>query len=480
MTQSDLLTLLPPIVLVSWTILLLLVDLWIPANRKGLTALLAALGITLTLGLNISHFGRSMTAFNGMAVVDGFTVFINSIFLLSGLAAVGLAFDYLKRRKIERGEYYPLLMFSISGMMLMAYANDLIVVFLSLELLSIPLYVLAGFAHPHLDSEESSLKYFLLGTFAAAFVLYGTALVYGASGHTDLTGIVMSITSNSILSLPLLLVGAGLLLVGFAFKTAVVPFHGWAPDVYQGAPTPVTGFMAIGAKAAGVAALLRIFMVALPELAADLTPAVWVLAALTMLVGNIGALGQKNIKRLLGYSSIANGGYLMMAFVTYGNADLAGDTVSSMLFYLLAYALSSLAAWAVIISLEQNEGKGLEVEDYAGLGKSHPMLALVMLVAMLSFSGVPLTMGFWGKFYLFRTVVQAGFTGLAVLGILTSVVSVFYYLRVVVMMFMKPGKPEVSRNVWLDTVAVVSAAAVLLLSFFPNSLFDLAVQALLR
>ena len=177
---------------------------------------------------------------------------------------------------------------------------------------------------------------------------------------------------------------------------AVAPFHGWAPDVYQGAPTPVTSFMAIGAKAAGVAALLRIFMVALPDLAADLTPVIWVLAALTMLVGNFGAIGQKNIKRLLGYSSIANGGYLMMAFVTYGNADLAGDTVSSMLFYLLAYALSSFAAWAVIISLEQNEGQGLEIEDYAGLGKSHPLYAVVMLIAMLSFSGVPLTMGFLG------------------------------------------------------------------------------------
>ena len=265
MTQSDLLTLLPPVVLASWTIILLLIDLWIPKQRKGITAFLAAVGVMLTLGLNITQYGRSMSAFNGMAVLDGFTAFLNTLFLLSGLAGIGLAYDYLKRQNIERGEYYALLLFSVSGMMLMAYANDLIVVFLALELLSIPLYVLAGFAHPRHDSEESALKYFLLGTFAAAFVLYGTALIYASTGHTSLQGIMLAVSSKSLLNGTLFLVGSGLLLVGFAFKTAVVPFHSWAPDVYQGAPTPVTGFMAVGAKAAGVAALLRIFLVAFPR-----------------------------------------------------------------------------------------------------------------------------------------------------------------------------------------------------------------------
>ncbi len=255
MTLTDVTTLLPLAFLLVWAVLLLMADLWIPSDKKGWTAALAAVGMLVSLVITVVQSGNNQTAFNGMAVVDGFARFLDVLFLTSGIVAVGLAYNYLKRMDLEKGEYYILLLFSISGMMLMTYANDLIIVFLSLELLSIPLYVLTGFAQKWIESEEASLKYFLLGTFGAAFVLFGIALIFGGTGHTDLPGILVS-TKTGVFHF-IYLVGSAFLLVGFAFKIAVVPFHQWAPDVYQGAPTPVTGFMAIGAKAAGIAALLR-------------------------------------------------------------------------------------------------------------------------------------------------------------------------------------------------------------------------------
>lgn len=477
MTLTDVITLLPLYFLLTWAVLLLMADLWIPSDKKGLTASLAALGLLISLVITVVQSGNNQTAFNDMAVVDGFARFLDVLFLTSGIAAVGLAYSYLKRMELEKGEYYILLMFSISGMMLMTYANDLIIVFLALELLSIPLYVLAGFAQKRIESEEASLKYFLLGTFAAAFVLYGTAMIFGGTGHTDLPGI-LAATKTGVFHF-IYLVGSAFLLVGFAFKIAIVPFHQWAPDVYQGAPTPVTGFMSIGAKAAGIAALLRVFFTAFQGVSDTMVPVLWVLAALTMVVGNVTALAQSNIKRLLGYSSIAHGGYLMMAFVSYGQQGTQSQAVSSMLFYLAAYALTSFAAWAVVIAREQSEGRGLELADFAGMGKKHPWLAVAMMIAMFSFTGVPLTLGFWGKFYLFRTAVQGGYEVLALIGLLSSVVSAYYYLKIVVLMYMQPGEPEVIKDRWLTIIAIVSAACVLLLSFAPQSLINWVSNALL-
>ncbi|MEM5775503.1 MAG: proton-conducting transporter membrane subunit, partial [Anaerolineaceae bacterium] len=248
MTNNDLMTLLPLVVVISSAVVLLLADLWIPAKQKGITAFLAALALAAALGLNLPRLTWDVEAFGGMVAVDGFSVFLSSLFLLCGLLGMGLAYDYLKRMGIERGEFYPLLMLSVSGMMLMAHANDLIIIFLALETLSIPLYILAGFAIPRVESEESSLKYFILGTFAAAFVLYGVALIFGASGSTNLQAVLAAADAGQLVNPTLFVIGGGMLLVGFAFKMAVVPFHGWAPDVYQGAPTPVTGFMSLGAK----------------------------------------------------------------------------------------------------------------------------------------------------------------------------------------------------------------------------------------
>jgi NADH-quinone oxidoreductase subunit N len=479
MTLDDLYTILPLIILATWALVLLMVDLWIPSNRKGITATLAAAGLVVVLGFVLGRGPSSESAFNNMVTVDGFAVFLDVVFLVSGLAGIALAYDYLKRLGIERGEYYSLLLFTISGMMLMTYASDLIIVFLALEFLSLPLYILAGFARLRQESEEAALKYFLLGAFSSAIVLYGISLIFAASATTNLYSIVTAIQSGEI-NQTLFLVGAVMLLVGFSFKSAIVPFHMWVPDVYQGAPSSVSGFMTVGAKAAGFAAMLRVFVIALPALAADLTPILWALAALTMVVGNVVAIAQRNIKRLLAFASIAQSGYLLMAFVPYGVGTVISDSIAAMLFYLVAYSLTTLGAWAVIIALEKVEDKGLLLEDYAGLGRKHTGLALAMTVFMLSFTGVPLTLGFWGKFYLFSTAVEGGFLGLALIGLLTSVISAFYYVRVVVVMFMQPGEPLPRRDPWLNLTAGVSAIAIVALSLVPGPLFSLAAKAVIR
>jgi len=478
MNLDNLIAILPLAALIFWAVLVLLVDLWIPKGRKSITAILTTGGLALSLGLTLAQNGRTTMAFGGMVVVDGFAVFLNVIFLASGLAAVALAYDYLKRMDLERGEYYALLLFSISGMMLMAYASDLIIVFLALELLSIPLYVLAGFARPRTDSEESSLKYFLLGAFASGFVLYGVAMIFGATARTDLAGIVAAMNSGT--GNPLLfIIGAVLLLVGFGFKVAAVPFHMWTPDVYQGAPTPVTGFMSVAVKAAGFTALLRVFTTIFRgDIYADLWPILWGMAALTMIAGNVLAISQKNIKRLLAYSSIAHAGYLLMAFVPYGTQYL-GDAIASTLFYLIGYGLTSFGAWAVVIAMEKAEARGLDIEDYAGLGRRYPWLGLSMIVFMLSFTGIPLTLGFWGKFYLFRTAVEGGYLSLALVGLLTSIVSAYYYLRVLVVMYMKTGEPVAKGGTWINILAVVAAAAVVLLALIPGPILELVSKALM-
>jgi NADH-quinone oxidoreductase subunit N len=259
-----------------------------------------------------------------------------------------------------------------------------------------------------------------------------------------------------------------------------VPFHMWTPDVYQGAPTAVTAFMAAGAKAAGFAALVRIFVTAFPGLSVNLTPVLWALSAATMIAGNLIAIPQTNIKRMLGYSSIAQAGYVLMGFVPYGNPDVVKNSISAALFFLLSYTITSFGAWAVVIALEKKEGKGLEISDYAGLGRKYPALAAAMTVFMLSLTGVPPTLGFVAKFYLFSAVIAGGFTGLALIGVLTTLVSAYYYLRVVVTMYMREGQPETVRETWLNLTWGVTAVLTILLALAPQALFNWASQAVLR
>ena len=478
MTQVDFYVLLPLIILVVWACVLLLADLFIPKKRKWLTALLAAFGLALTLGFTLSQLGRENTGFNDMVVLDGFSIFVNALLLLTGLLGVALAYGYVKRMGIERGEYYTLMLFSISGMMLMAQAADLITFFLALELLSLPLYVLSAFARPKAESEESGLKYFLLGAFSSGFVLYGIALVYGATGSTALSGIVAAASAGN--PSLLLTIGAALILVGLGFKVAAVPFHMWTPDVYQGAPTAVTAFMAAGAKIAGFAALLRVFSTAFPSISTDLAPVIWAISALTMIVGNLIAIAQTDIKRMLAYSSIAHAGYILMAFVPYGNPDVAPVSIAAGLFYLVAYAVTNFGTWGVVIALEQKEGKGLAISDYAGLGKKYPALAAAMTIFMLSLIGFPPTLGLVGKFYLFRAVLSGGYVGLAIIGVLTSLISAYYYLRVVVTMYMQEGEPETEREFWLGLTTAGTALVTVIVSLMPQGLFAWASQAVLK
>jgi len=478
MTQLDFSTILPYTILTAWACVLLLVDLFIPKDRKGITALLAALGLAITLGFTLAQIGTERVGFNNMVVLDGFSTFVNALLLVSGLLGVALAYGYVKRVGIERGEYYTLLLFSVTGMMLMAQATDLIMVFLALELLSIPLYVLAAFAHPKLESEEAGMKYFLLGAFSTGFVVYGIALIFGATGSTSLAAIVASASAGT--SGLLLTIGAALLLIGFGFKVAAVPFHMWTPDVYQGAPTSVTAFMSSGAKIAGFAALLRVFATAFPSIATDMTDILWVLSALTMVVGNVIAISQTDIKRMLAYSSIAHAGYILMAFVPYGNPDVRNVSVAAGLFYLVSYAVTNFGAWAVVISLETKAGKGLTLDDYSGLAKKHPALAAAMTVFILSLIGFPPTLGMVGKFYLFRAVLAGGFTGLAIIGVVTSLISAFYYLRVVVNMYMREGDPATERETWLDLSTGATALLTIALSLVPGFLFAWASEAVLK
>lgn len=478
LTLDDYSTLLPVILLTGWACVLLFIDLFIPKDRKGLTALLAALGLALALGFTIAGIGSENSGFHGMVVQDGFSTFANVLLLISGLFGVALAHGYIKRMGLERGEYYTLLLFSVTGMMLMAQASDLIIVFMALELLSIPLYVLAAFARPNLGSQEAGMKYFLLGAFATGFVVYGTALIFGATGSTSF-GAIVTAASGGAPSM-LLTIGAALLLIGFAFKVAAVPFHMWTPDVYQGAPSAVTAFMSSGAKIAGFVALFRVFVTAFPSLSADMTGVFWAMSALTMIVGNVVAISQTNIKRLLAYSSIAHAGYILMAFVPYGNARVLADSVAAGMFYLVAYAFTNFGAWAVVIAVEKAEGKGLEISDYAGLARKYPGLAAAMAVFMFSFIGFPPTLGMVGKFYLFRAAIEGGYSGLALVGVLTSLVSAFYYLRVVVNMYMREGEVTAESEPWLVLTTALTALATVALSLVPQWLFFLASTAVFR
>lgn len=480
MTQTDFSTILPVTFLTAWASLLLLIELYLPRERKDWTALLAALGLALTMGVTLAQSGQEFApGFGGMIARDGFSNFLNVLFLLIGLLGVAVSYGYNQRAHIARGEYYPLMLFSVVGMMLMAQATDLIVVFLALELLSFPLYILSAFAYPKPQSEEAGLKYFLLGAFASGFVVYGIALAFGATGSTDLAQILASVSTGAA-SLPLLTAGAGLILVGFGFKVAAVPFHMWTPDVYQGAPTSVTAFMAAGAKAAGFAALLRIFGMAFPSLAADLSPVLAVLASLTMIFGNLAAIAQTDMKRMLAYSSIAQAGYILMAFAPFGNESARAMAVAGGLFYLVAYTLASFGSWGVVIALEKDLGKELQLGDFSGLGRAYPLLGAAMAVFMLSLTGLPPTLGLIGKIYLFRAAIEGGLVWLAVVGALTSIVSAFYYLRVVVNMFMREGDPQVEREWWLEFSIGATAVITVIVSLYPFPLFDWAQQAVMK
>ncbi|RMF82026.1 MAG: NADH-quinone oxidoreductase subunit N, partial [Chloroflexi bacterium] len=414
---------LPALSLALGSIVLLVFDLFIPKGRKNITAGLAVIGVIVSFVLNLWLFNKNASAFQDMFVVDEFTGFINIVALLTALLSILLSIDYLKRADIEQGEFYPLLLMTTAGVMFMASANNLVVLFIALELLSIPLYVLAAFRYPELKSEESGMKYFILGAFASAFFVYGSALTYGATGTTDLrviAGEVGAIAAGQSAEF-LLLAGTGLLLVGLGFKIAVVPFHMWTPDVYEGAPTPVTAYMSVAAKVGGFAALLRIMAVALPgfvgaeEGIAMWQDVVWIVAAATLILSNIVAVAQTDIKRMLAYSSISHAGFILMAVAAAGTAAVKDIAVQAALIYLLTYMFGNIGAFGVALAVEKDDGTGTRLDDFVGLAKKQPALAFMMAVFMFSLTGIPLTAGFIGKWFVFRAALDANLIVLAVI-----------------------------------------------------------------
>jgi NADH-quinone oxidoreductase subunit N len=408
------------------------------------------------------------TAYNGMISTGGFANFFAALFSAAGLLAMLLSHGYLSKEGLPPGEYSALLLLSAMGMMLMAAAMDLVIFFLGLELMSICFYVLAGLARRRATSNEAALKYFLLGAFATGFLLYGIALLYGATGTTHIDSIVSGAGTH--VQSPMFLIGLALLLVGLAFKVAAVPFHMWAPDVYEGAPTPISGFMSTGGKAAAFSVFLLVFAPRLINVVGELRTVLAALAALSMVVGNVVAVAQSNVKRMLAYSSVAHAGYILTGILA-GNATGANGVA----FYLAAYTVMNLGAFGVIAMLESPEGKNLTFEEYSGLGTRQPAVALLMAVFMFSLAGVPPFAGFFGKYYVFAGAVEGGFTWLAILGVLMSVVSAYYYLRLVVMMYFKEqaGGQPVAVPPLAYAGLLVSAVALLVLGLYPSALLNL-------
>jgi NADH-quinone oxidoreductase subunit N len=412
------------------------------------------------------------TLLGGMLIVDNFTVFFQWLSLVIAGVTAFVSVRFNERESINRGEYYALLLFACSGMCLMAASTDFILTFLGIEILSIATYVLAGFKRQDPRSNESSLKYFLLGSFATAFLLYGIALIYGSAGSTNYSA-VRALASLQGDVQGTMVIGMALVLVGFGFKIALVPFHSWAPDVYEGAPTPVTAFMTVGPKAAGIAALLRILVQALPFLAEDWSRILWLLSILTMTLGNVVAVLQTNIKRMLAYSAIAHAGYILIGIVV--NSEMG---LSAILFYLVIYTVMNLVAFSVVLSLSRAGDARVFLEDYAGLGRTAPFAAAALSLALISLAGIPLTGGFIGKFYLFSAAIQKGFIGLAVIGVLNSVLSVFYYFRLMVFMYMREAAeeaPEPETISWpVQVVIGIGVVCILWLGIRPDQILTLA------
>ncbi len=462
-------TLLPTLIVLGTALLVLLLDLLPPRTSKthlGLVTLVGVIGAQLA---TLAVWGGRGRGFRDMIILDNYALFFHLVITYAAALAVLMSIDYLRRAGVDSGEYYALLLFATSGMLLLASANDLIVVFLAIELMSLSLYVLAGLFKRRRDAGEASMKYFLLGVFASAFLLYGIALLYGAAGSTNFDRVAAAPHT------PLVLIGLGLLLVGFGFKISSVPFHMWAPDVYQGAPTSVTAFIATGSKAAVFAALIRLVVAGLRTVQADATPVLWVLAALTMTVGNVVAIAQSNLKRMLAYSSVAHVGYMLLGVVAGGPGG-----ASAVLFYLLAYTFTTAGTFGVIALCQRAGEEAVEVRDYAGLGRRHPVLALALSLFLLSLVGIPPLAGFVGKVYLFGAAVRAGFIWLAVIAVLNSALAAYYYLRVIVYMYMRDPEGASASPVPSFAGALglaIALVGVVLLGIVPAPFADLAAAA---
>ena len=466
----DLIALAPVLVLSIFAMLILVLDLW-GGRNKSLLVFTSLVGLLMTAISAFAKYPIPAYSFNDSYVVDHLSLFFICIFTISSALAILLSVEYNEREGIRAGEYYALILFCTVGMILLASTTDMIMIFLGIEIVSICLYVLAGIRRNDHRSNEAALKYFLLGAFATGFLLYGMTLVYGSTGSTNLFKIAEFVKNPSAQSNPLLMMGLVLLVIGFGFKVASVPFHMWAPDVYQGAPTPVTAFMAVGPKAAAFAAFFRVFADAFPEMSSSWEMLLSIIAILSMFVGNLGAIMQTNIKRMLAFSSISHAGYILMAVIAKNSLGS-----SSLLFYMLSYAFMTFGVFGIVIILGRKGEENLEIKNYSGLAYKHPVIALSMTIFLLSLGGLPPFAGFVAKFYLFSAAIQEGLLTLVIIAVLNSAISFYYYLKVVVFMYMKEPEAEFKISLTPITLFVVFIGVVgtINLGIFPNSIITLA------
>ena len=472
-STMDLIRFLPEMILTAVGTLLMVLDPILNKRSSNAFGNLSIAAFLAAIGASVCAYLNGGPAFGGMLMVDGFATFFRVLSMLVGILTVLLSYSYLRRQDAEAGEYHALLLFSVAGQSLMAASNDLIMVFIGLEISSIASYVLAGYLRDDKRNNEAALKYFLLGSFATAFFLYGVALVYGVTGYVNLSGVRGEVTGPGAASPIFLGVAAGLMFVGLGFKVSAAPFQIWAPDVYQGAPAPVAAFLATGPKAAAFAVFLRIFMTAFEPIGGAWEAVVWVVALVSMTVGNFAALRQSNIKRLLAYSSIAHAGYVLVALTARSEVGVAAA-----MFYLAAYAFMNVGAFAVVSHLAGKSERYTKVDDFAGLGQRQPVTAAMLTLFLLSLIGVPLTGGFFGKFYIFKAALESHLVWLTVLGLLNSAVAAYYYLRILVVMYMhEPG--EAANNAeplspGVTAALILPALATLVLGIFPGWVLDFA------
>ena len=474
---AEYIRILPEIVLCVFGVILMMLEAVTNEQQKPALGTFSAIAIVAAFFANLYAYTSAGQAFQNMLTIDAFGTFFRGLVLVVGFLCVLASFGYLRREGAESGEYYSLVLFSLIGQCILSTANDLIMVFIGLEISSIATYILAGFLRNDRRNNEAALKYFLLGSFATAFLLYGVAWIYGTTGATNLDEIRRVLADGSLAPSPVVIgVAAGLILVGFAFKISAAPFQIWAPDVYQGASSPVSAFLSAGPKAAAFAIFVRVFMTAFPSLSSRWVPLLWIIALLSMVIGNFAALTQSNVKRLLGYSSIAHAGYVLVAFTADSQLGVA-----AVMFYLAAYALMNIGAFAVVSHVAAKHERYVRIDDLAGLARREPATAALLAVFVFSLIGVPLTGGFFAKFYVFRAALDAHLVWLTVLGLINSAIAAFYYLKIVVAMYMQePGEaiirlgplsPGTRITIW------ASALGVLLLGIFPSLLLSFVSQS---
>ena len=464
----------PLLIIVFAALLVLLLEAFLKRENKNYLAYISLFFLIVCGFVCLKFWNKEYSYFNGNLFLDNLSLFLSFILIIATGFVVLISMKYIMLQDANYGEYYSLLLLALSGMLIMVSSSDFLVIFLGLEVLSISSYSLAGLKREDEKSSEAALKYFLLGSFASAFLVYGIALLYGASHSTNIPEVIQYFKTANDLSL-MALIGLGLVIIAFGFKIAVVPFHMWTPDVYQGAPTPITAFFSFGPKAVGFAVLLRIFYpywkVALNSQAVFWL--LWIISVLTMVVGNLVALRQTNLKRILAYSSIAHAGYLMIAILAQDN--------SSLVFYLTVYLFMNIGAFSAVISLSKKEKEYLELDDYAGVGFKYPWIGATFSVFLLSLAGFPPTGGFLAKFYVFSAAVRQGLTPLVVIAVLASLVSVFYYLRIIVYMYMREPTYQIEihkENPPLFLVLFLCLYGVLQLGLFPGNILVYIKQAI--